>query len=109
MSFINPFEFFSQGKTWDVHIESDKQWPLRSWQWWRGELLVEEREEEVADEEGGEQQVVLEGRREKQQRPPGLLQGAETGEWFGELGGEEERWLLTSAFDIALYRFYNDK
>ena len=70
--------------------------------------MVEEREEEVADEEGGEQQVVL-GRTEKQQRPPGLLQGAETGEWLGELGGEEERWLLTSAFDIALYRFYNDE
>ena len=62
--------------------------------------MVEEREEEVADEEGGEQQVVL-GRRKKQQRPPGLLQGAETGEWFGELGGEEERWLLTSAFEIV--------
>ena len=79
--------------------------------------MVEEREEEVADEEGGEQQVVL-GRRKKQQRPPGLSGGEE---WFwergleqrglgtGELGGEEERWLLTSAFDIALYRFYNDE
>ena len=62
--------------------------------------MVEEREEEVADEEGGEQQVVL-GRRKKQQRPPGLLEGAEPGEWLWELGGEEKRWSLTSAFDIV--------
>ena len=113
----------SPGKTGDVLIESDMQWPLRSRQWKEvvaaDQLPValasgEEREEElaVADEEGGEQQVVL-GRREEQQRPPGLSRGAEwvrergPGEWVGEHGGEEERWLLTSAFYIAFYRFYN--
>ena len=112
----------SPGKTGDVLIESDKQWPLRSrqWQWWWEEVVAanqlpvalasrEEGEEElaVADEEGGEQQVVL-GRREEQQRPPGLSGGAEwvwkrVWEWVGE----EKRWLLTSAFYIAFYCFYN--
>ena len=117
----------SPGKTGDVLIESDKQWSLRPRQWrWQWKEVVaanqlpvalasrEEGEEElaIADEEGGEQQVVL-GRREEQQRPPGLSRGAEwvrergPGEWVGEHGGEEERWLLTSAFYIAFYRFYN--
>ena len=124
MSFINYFEYFSQGKTGNV--ESDKQWPLRSRQWGKeavaaNQLSValtssEEGEEEltVTDTEGGEQQVVL-GRRSKQQRQPGISGGAEwvcergPGERVGELGGEEERCLLTSAFDIASQCFYNDQ
>ena len=112
----------SPGKTGDVLIESYKQWSLRSRQWkWQWEEVVaanqlpvalasrEEGEEElaVADEEGGERQVVL-GRREEQQRLPGLSGGAEwvwkrVWEWVGE----EKRWLLTSAFYIAFYCFYN--
>lgn len=68
------------------------------------------------------------GREQRQQREPRISGGAEweqrsriweqrggrepgelVGEGGAELRGEEgERCLLTSAFDIALYRFYNE-